>query len=83
MVGASVQFEDSSFQILGPTTAKEDINTCDVLAEMTGNLLLYVEHSVLWWILTTNSARYTGAEPFTHKYSNFIGNSFLHPKLVE
>ena len=46
-VGASVQFEGSLFQIFCPITAKEDLNTCDVLAEMTGNLLLYVEHSVL------------------------------------
>ena len=42
-----MQFEGSSFQILGPITAKEDLNTCDVLAEMTGNLLLYVERSIL------------------------------------
>ena len=42
-----MQFEGTSFKILGPITAKEDLNTCDVLAEMTGNLLLYVECSVL------------------------------------
>ena len=42
-----MQFEGSSYQILGPITTKEDLNMCDVLAEMTGNLLLYVECSVL------------------------------------
>ena len=42
-----MQFDGSSFQILGPITVKEDLNTCDVLAEVTGNLLLYVECSVL------------------------------------
>ena len=42
-----MQFDGSSFQILGPITVKEDLKICDVLAEVTGNLLLYVKHSVL------------------------------------
>ena len=69
MVGALVQFDDSSFHILGPIPVKEDLNTCDVLAEVTG-YLLYMEHIVLWWFFTTNLARYSGAEPFIHLYTS-------------